>query len=178
MRSSDFLRHCKEGNDAEVRRALESGINVNTCNNRGTSALHMACIYDRPTTVQLLLKVDGININAGDSFGTTALHFAGSRKSLKSVEILAAMPNIDINATDKQGMTALHSAVMYLSKAKATPILIENGIDINLEIDIGKSALQLACESGNRKDIETLVNLGCNFPLEKEQEGEKSDSDD
>ncbi|XP_065160900.1 protein phosphatase 1 regulatory subunit 16A [Atheta coriaria] len=71
----------------EVRRLLMKGVNPNSSNEDGLTALHQCCIDDNESMLQLLLEY-GANVNAEDSEKWTPLHAAATCGHLKLIKIL------------------------------------------------------------------------------------------
>lgn len=73
----------------EVRRLLMKGVNPDSCNEDGLTALHQCCIDNNEAMLLLLLEY-GANINAEDSEKWTPLHAAATCGHLELVRILIA----------------------------------------------------------------------------------------
>ncbi|XP_044731739.1 protein phosphatase 1 regulatory subunit 12A isoform X4 [Chrysoperla carnea] len=72
-----FLAACTAGDKDEVLKLLEKGIDINTPNVDGLTALHQACIEDNLDMVEFLVQ-NGANVNLGDNEGWTPLHATAS----------------------------------------------------------------------------------------------------
>src|SRR5688572_17064911 len=75
--SSDLLEAIRYGNHAEVQRLLEAGIDVNTVDADGTSALMHAVLESDAALMKLLIERDA-KVNAQNSAGSTALMYAAT----------------------------------------------------------------------------------------------------
>ncbi|XP_022909314.2 protein phosphatase 1 regulatory inhibitor subunit 16B isoform X2 [Onthophagus taurus] len=73
----------------EVKTLLEKGVNPDSCNEDGLTALHQCCIDDNEAMLVLLLDY-GANVNAVDSEKWTPLHAAATCGHIKLVRILIA----------------------------------------------------------------------------------------
>ncbi|XP_017776693.1 PREDICTED: protein phosphatase 1 regulatory inhibitor subunit 16B isoform X2 [Nicrophorus vespilloides] len=73
----------------EVRRLLMKGVNPDSCNEDGLTALHQCCIDNNESMLLLLLEY-GANANSEDSEKWTPLHAAATCGHLKLVRILIA----------------------------------------------------------------------------------------
>src|SRR5271168_2714246 len=71
----DLLNEIHGGNYAQVRKLLKSGVDVNSADSDGTSALMHAVIESDPAMVKLLIEA-GASVNAANSAGSTALMYA------------------------------------------------------------------------------------------------------
>jgi protein phosphatase 1 regulatory subunit 12A len=68
-----FLAACSAGDIDEVKQHLKMGVNINTSNIDGLTALHQACIDANIEMVKFLVENDA-DINAQDNEGWTPLH--------------------------------------------------------------------------------------------------------
>lgn len=85
----------------EVRRLLMKGVNPDSCNEDGLTALHQCCIDNNEAMLLLLLEY-GANINAEDSEKWTPLHAAATCGHLELVRILIAR-NANLLAVNADG---------------------------------------------------------------------------
>ncbi len=72
-----FLAACSAGDVDEVRQHLKLGVNINTTNIDGLTALHQACIDANTDMVKFLVENEA-DINAQDNEGWTPVHAAVS----------------------------------------------------------------------------------------------------
>ena len=72
---SMFLSACSSSDLAEAKELLKSGLDINSANPDGLTALHQACIYDKLDVVEFLLEYEA-DINCTDPEGWTPLHCA------------------------------------------------------------------------------------------------------
>lgn len=77
QRGCIFLATCSSGDFDEIRRLLDSGVDINTSNVDGLTALHQACIDNNLDLVKFLLDC-GANANVQDNEGWTPLHAAAN----------------------------------------------------------------------------------------------------
>ncbi|KAK9736227.1 Ankyrin repeats (3 copies) [Popillia japonica] len=90
FRDSVVLLEAAARNDIEeVRNLLYRGVDADSCNEDGLTALHQCCIDDNEAMLLLLLE-HGANVNAVDSEKWTPLHAAATCGHLKLVSILIA----------------------------------------------------------------------------------------
>lgn len=80
---------CSSGDFDEVRQHLMLGVNINTTNVDGLTALHQACIDANLNMVQFLNE-HGADLNAQDNEGWTPLHAAVSVGNLEVVKYLVS----------------------------------------------------------------------------------------
>ncbi|XP_053973315.1 uncharacterized protein LOC128873643 [Hylaeus volcanicus] len=122
---------------------VEHGANVTLENNRGQTALHVACRSHSLECVEILLKRCGCDPNIGDDDGKTALHLALGRSLLAhNVTEFLVTWKADVNKTDKYGYTPLHIAALN-ELSQCVDILIQHGADLSARTKGGTSALSI-----------------------------------
>ncbi len=81
----------------EVERLLARGAPVNWRDSDGRTALHVACIYNKPDVVKILTQQDGIDVNVQTTYSeNTPLHWACFKGHLKCVKLLMATGQCDL----------------------------------------------------------------------------------
>jgi hypothetical protein len=80
-----FLAACSSGDVDEVRQYLKLGVNINTTNIDGLTALHQACIDANIEMVKFLIE-NQADIDVQDNEGWTPLHAAVSVGNLEVVK--------------------------------------------------------------------------------------------
>lgn len=86
-KSCTFLAACASGDTDEVRQHLKMGVNINTTNIDGLTALHQACIDANLDMVKFLIE-NNADMNAQDNEGWTPLHAAVSGANLEVIKYL------------------------------------------------------------------------------------------
>ena len=86
-KSCVFLAACSSGDTDEVRQHLKLGVNINTTNVDGLTALHQACIDANLDMVKFLVE-NNADINSQDNEGWTPLHAAVSVGNLEVTKYL------------------------------------------------------------------------------------------
>ena len=86
----------KYGRVDEVERLLARGAPVDWKGNYGWTALHTACIYNKPDVVKILTQQGGIDVNVQDTDKDTPLHYACHYGYLKCVQLLMATGQCDL----------------------------------------------------------------------------------
>lgn len=100
--SSIVLLEAAARNDLdEVKRLLDEGIDPNSCNEDGLTALHQCCIDHYPQMMKLLVE-GGADVNATDSELWTPLHAAATCNHLDLVQYLIAN-GADLLAVNSDG---------------------------------------------------------------------------
>lgn len=84
-KSCVFLAACSSGDTEEVKQHLKLGVNINTTNIDGLTALHQACIDANIEMVKFLVE-NNADINAQDNEGWTPLHASVSVGNLDVVK--------------------------------------------------------------------------------------------
>jgi len=104
----------KDGNEAELRRLIERGGNVNWHNpeDDGRTALMVASVLGYEGCVRLLLDSEAIEVNATSNYGRSALHGAAINGRLAIVKRLLEQ-GADPTLRDRDGDTALDDARQY-----------------------------------------------------------------
>ena len=100
--------------EAEVKRLLDGGLDVNSLNERGKTALYIAMLLNRVSIVRLLLARPGTRLDITDSTGDTALHYAWLKNGAEVVRLFCQdarctpdLLNKKSNAGDTPQMTAV-----------------------------------------------------------------------
>ena len=107
----------------------EESASVDTVDDRGNSALHLACANGSIGSAKVLIE-NHCNINLVNKKGESALHWACSNGQLDCAKLLIENHS-NINLVNEEGESALHMACSngHLDCAK---LLIENHCNINL----------------------------------------------
>jgi ankyrin repeat protein len=119
-----FLKEVRAGSREHVELFIKAGMDINTGDKDGSSALMIASEKGDPEMVKLLIQ-SGADINAHNIDGYTALMYAAYKGNRQIAELLVEN-KADVNARDKDGWTALryasiqgqHDIVAILKKAK------------------------------------------------------------
>jgi ankyrin repeat protein len=106
-----------EGKVEQLKELLAQGVDANSRNPAGRSALHLAAFNGNEMTVLTLLSA-GADVNLVDGKGGTALMDAAAFGHLDVVEVLI-QAGVDVNVKDKAGNTAMD----YANKGGFTPII-------------------------------------------------------
>ena len=132
-----FLHYAaRRGNISAVRNQLDKGVDVNTKDNRGDTALMKASARGYLEITKLLIE-RGADINAKNNRGDTALMKASARGYLEITKLLIER-GADINAKDNNDQTACTIAA-WRGCIETVKLLIDKGADIN--IPSGKAIL-------------------------------------
>ncbi len=140
---------------------VEKGINLNTVDKFGATALHYAVRSgDREAgKVAVLLLKSGAEFNTTAIDGSTPLLTAVQRGKDEAVKLLIEK-GADNSTRDKTTKrTMLHFAAIH-GYGNIAGLLIENKIDIHVQDKFGKTALDYAEIHGNQKVAEYIYAAG------------------
>jgi len=138
------------GKSAEVARNLAEGVNANTQDQDGRTAL-MYAAYNGHTEIMEKLIQKGASVNLCDSYGRTALMFASSGPYPAAVKLLLTN-NADPNMADKEEH---FTALMYAAaegQLEIIKLLITYKADPTLKDIDGDNAMTFAQNNGH-KDV-------------------------
>lgn len=145
---------------------------IHSCDDRGYTALHIACMYDRPEIVDILLNY-GANVHATDYSGASPLHYSSSRGHQKTL-LLLIFNGANINLSDNDGNTALHFVANNGHEACLKAILYfaeHNGVDLNInkKNNQGDTPLHNASRWGYEMIVKLLLNAGADPTIENKR---------
>jgi ankyrin repeat protein len=156
-----------QGDLAKVRSFVEQGIDVDSRDSEGRTALYYAAMQGKRDLVEFLLS-RGANVNAKDKdYGFTPLHHAVGGGHKDVVELLIAK-GADVNATDKHGWTPLDSSV-YGGNTDIPELLIEAGANVNSRYGWGQTPLIWAAQEGHTPVVQLLIVKGADFNAQDDQ---------
>lgn len=155
MSSEAFREAALEGRTAEVKRGLESGINIEAVQpGREHTALHMAAFNGHTETVLFLLK-KGANVDCRDFEGKTPLIHACTGPYAETVEALIKA-GADVNAKGStEGFTPLMMAA-GLDQLKIVQILLANKAEKETFDDDNDKAIDHARRAGHKDIVDVL----------------------
>ena len=140
-----------------LQNVIENGLNVNSANKRGETALILACESAQTESVKLLLKM-GANPNIADAEGYTSLHVAVhgrcTNETLK--EIITHRSHLD--AQNMDGQTPLLLACTYRQN-NSIELLLEALSNPNINDKNKNTSLHAAVDGRCRKKyIQAIIN--------------------
>lgn len=125
----------------------------------GFTALHLAAFFGHLAVVEYLLtQKPDVNAVAQNPMQVTALHSAvANSQQAVALAVVSALvaAGASVNAKQTQGFTALHGAAQsgYVDLIR---FLLDHGADKTLATDDGKTARDIALESGQSAAAELL----------------------
>ncbi len=154
-----FLVYADSGRVDLLRYLIDVGVNPNTANYDGTTALIYASQANHLDAVNLLIE-KGANVNAKPYNGNTALHVA-SRYNNDSIAEILILNKANVNATNEYGTTALHLSAGY-GYPFLTQLLIYYGAAIDTADFYGNTPLLASIYAGANIASQILIENGAN----------------
>ncbi len=155
-----LLSAAKDGETESVKLLCESGVNPNSKNIDGTTAIHSASKNGHYSTVEYLIKEAKVDVNITDRQFNTALHEAARNGHTDIVKLLCES-GLDPNSKNSDGTTALHSASSNGHNSTVEYLVKEAKADMDLAIKINYNALHKAQSVAeiNKRNIIVLTPL-------------------
>ncbi|XP_021102253.1 ankyrin-2 isoform X6 [Heterocephalus glaber] len=152
--NASFLRAARAGNLDKVVEYLKGGIDINTCNQNGLNALHLAAKEGHVGLVQELLG-RGSAVDSATKKGNTALHIASLAGQAEVVKILVK-EGANINAQSQNGFTPLYMAAQE-NHIDVVKYLLENGANQSTATEDGFTPLAVALQQGHNQAVAILL---------------------
>ena len=148
-----------EGNIEEVKHLLETGVNINSTNNDGETALMKAAQNGHIEIVKMLIE-KGADVNFKDKYGSTALMKTSRHLGNAETAKVLLDHGADVNAKSKFGATALMAACGYFGNTETAKVILSYGADINTQDNDGETALINAAQEGHTETVKMLIEKG------------------
>ncbi|XP_042326247.1 ankyrin-2 [Sceloporus undulatus] len=152
--NASFLRAARAGNLDKVVEFLKGGIDINTCNQNGLNALHLAAKEGHVGLVQELLE-RGSAVDSATKKGNTALHIASLAGQGEVVKVLVK-EGANINAQSQNGFTPLYMAAQE-NHIEVVKYLLENGANQSTATEDGFTPLAVALQQGHNQAVAILL---------------------
>lgn len=128
---------------------------IDAKNNEGQTALHFACLADKPECVKALIA-GGANINLASNDQSSVVHTAAASSPACAKEILTAFPN-QLHAKDmKNGGTPLH----WATTKEVIAALVELDCCIDARNFSGQTALHVMVQRDRFECVVALLSYG------------------
>ena len=138
-------------------RLIQQGLDVNSADKQGRTALYYSAIAGQLKTVEALLKT-GRDAALPDNAGNTLLHAVAATEQIEVMQhLLKSSAYIrHINTQNKHGSSPIHIAA---SAGKSTQVaaLIEAGADKDMKDGSGNTALILAVMAQDEETVAALL---------------------
>ncbi|XP_069685178.1 ankyrin repeat domain-containing protein 27-like [Periplaneta americana] len=145
---------------------------IHSCDDRGFTALHVACLFGRPLIVELLLSA-GSNKDASDYSGSTPLHYAAAKGHQNALLLLVHFGAV-IDTPDNDGNTPLHlasnnghegcvKALLYYAEHTGSKL------NTNSENSNGDTPLHFAARWGYENIVQILLEYGASPHVENKR---------
>ncbi|KAI1346974.1 ankyrin repeat-containing domain protein [Xylaria sp. FL0043] len=144
--SSPYLWSMEQGFDVQ---SPQFGFNV--CDPRtGSAPIHLAIQQENMKVLQsMLLNIS--HIEERDSSGSTPMHLAASTRNKRVVAMLLDK-GVNVDVVDQRHRSPLHRCQAGSGGVQVAELILNRSPGLIDRIDhIGKTALYMACESGNEK---------------------------
>jgi ankyrin repeat protein len=124
--SEDLISSARGGDVKEVERLIRSGVDLDSGDNRGRTALMWASYENRVEVVKLLIEA-GADLDIRDNVGFTTLIWASFYNRIEVVKLLISA-GANLNIRSDGGHTALIWA-SYWNHVEVVKLLLENFAD-------------------------------------------------
>ena len=147
------------GDIEKLKKCLQDGIDINSQEDFGCTALHAAANSDKKDIVEFLIS-KGANVDAKDALGVTPLYYAVMHNYEGIADVLLAN-GADVNTKNKdKGDFTLLNYALYDYDKKAIDLLITKGANVNVKDDAGYTPLVYAIWENDKDMVELLIGKG------------------
>jgi hypothetical protein len=146
----------KQATVDEVREWLQTGVDVNTRGNLGTTALMVAAESSQDAEVIIVLLQNGADPHATTTFGVTVLMFAAKNQNAEIAALLLEA-GADVNAKSEGEFTALSEAALSNPNPEVIELFLQAGAEVNAIDILGETALMKAAGFNETPDVVTLL---------------------
>ena len=145
-----FFNAVEQSSFNEVEGLLKNGYNINSTDEYGYSALHLAS--SKGLVKMAIFLIDkGIDVNTSDKNGQTILHYAALNNQL-DVAKAALEKNANLSIDDIYGNQPLWTAVFNdkgrNDRFEMVKLFVEYGADVNHKNKVGKSPKEIIAIAG------------------------------
>jgi len=153
-----------KGHLSNLKAASERGANLNlrSKTRQGNTALHWACLYDRPKSVRLLVE-KGADVKVKNYLGATPFQcITGVSNAVdrKNVARMLIEKGANINEKDEKGNTLLHNVAIFarhdLAKQVTSDPYFYKKIDFTVKNKKNQTPIDIAEKRRDKKLMEML----------------------
>lgn len=148
--SPDLLTGIRNGDHVKVRKLLDTGADVNTVDNEGTTALMHSVIESDLAMVKLLLD-KGADVNAKNRLDSTALMYAAT--NLAETRLLLDA-GAKVNVKGKRGATPINVAATTFGSTPVLRLLLAKGAELEDRL------MTAVAQKGDLEAIRFLLDAG------------------
>ncbi|XP_061101396.1 ankyrin-2-like isoform X2 [Conger conger] len=152
--NTSFLRAARAGNLEKVLECLKGGVDINTCNQNGLNALHLAAKEGHVELVEELLE-RATPVDSATKKGNTALHIA-ALAGQEGIAKLLVKRGANVNAQSQNGFTPLYMAAQE-NHLDVVHYLLENGGNQSTATEDGFTPLAIALQQGHNQVVSLLL---------------------
>lgn len=163
-REQQFLEAAHAGKYKELHRLIKSGVDIDTEDENGMTALAFAALQGKTAGVRLLLA-KGADFKKANISGTTPLFRAAARGHVMVLRILV-QAGADLNARNYENATPLHVAARGGFTGTVEEILRSHNkhhIDIDARDNAQATPLLLAAQSHTAGAMMLLIDKGADM---------------
>ncbi len=165
---ADLTVAAYKGDTEKVLSLLEKGVNVNTKDKDGNTALILASLSGRDIQTVRVLLANGADVNAKNKKNHTALIYSASNKKADIASALLEK-GADINHQDDNGYSALIMAAAVEYRLEPLKVLLSKGANVELKDNDGETALIKAAGVGSIEMVRALLEKGANVTVANEK---------
>ncbi|KAK6949552.1 hypothetical protein Daesc_009635 [Daldinia eschscholtzii] len=159
---STMVASAANGNISQVTQLLDRGIEIDSLDLNGRSAISAAAEHGQDELINLLIQQGG-DVNLRDENGETGLWWASRYGHNATVRLLlGAKAAVDL--ADSDGQTPL-SAAAQKGHDGVVGTLLDKGSNPNTETLYGKTPLIFAAAAGHTPVVKLLINSGAEIDL-------------
>ena len=160
------------GQEAVMARLLlaKEGVDPNSKDGSGETALSWAARYGHEAVVKLLLDSDEVDTQAKDMYGETPLSKAAINGREAVVKLLLDSGKVDADRKDEYGRTALWLAACHGREAVVKLLLDSGKVDADSKDRFDQTALSIATWNGREAVVKLLLES------DKVQDGDSKDA--
>lgn len=158
----DLLQIEEELSVAMVEMLLEKGVDVNTQNNIGRTALHQATLRGKLSVLEVLLK-SGANPNPQDASGSSPLHHSVYASLRDRLSMTLLEYGADVNIRDANGDTVIDAMFPKNVYSRLPQFLLE-AVEPNYRVrGYGRTTLHLAVNGSSVSFVKKLLDGGADI---------------